>query len=667
MHSPRVVQPLFVHLVVAASLVPSAADASRTAGRNLPAVRVAPVAAATVDFRKLAEAARSPVTAGAQTSATADGPAIPFVIASPFGVGEPKPDDAAEPITLPDAPIGPTVASPPVDYGMPGGTDAVKVGTGTWVVPPGVDGAVGPTRVISTLNNNFVIADRSANVLSTVSIDTFWAATGAVGAYDTRALYDAVNDRFVVAAVSNAGSPSSSVLVGITTTGDPGGTWSVARFDADAPNTSWADFPQVGLHPNWFAVTLTMVPTAGGASTGRMFVLDYPAFRAGTASATIFDPVGVCAAPAMTYGASSSMSVPRHLVSSTGTYALDTITGTGALPVYTTGGTRSRGVTWTQPTGIVLPQKAPISGASACGTPACAVEAPDAQIRTTPIARGGAVWYAQTVGLPAGGFTHTGILWTKLDAATGAVLDGGLIEDPAATQASGAWYAYPALAVNANGDAVITFTRFAADSFPSAAYATRRHGDAAGVTTVVATLRAGADYYNRELLGGRNRWGDYSKAQVDPNDVGFWVQGEYAASRASTDDTAGTTNGSRWATWWGHFSGAIPGEAAPGAGGSATSLRFADSSTLVWPATAGATGYRVYRGIMADLPKLVTSAPESCLRGTSATASLSGLNEVGGPGGMLWYLVTAESAWGEGTVGSATGMPRSLQTTGNCP
>src|SRR5207249_10118435 len=50
---------------------------------------------------------------------------------------------------------------------------------------------------------------------------------------------------------------------------------------------------------------------------------------------------------------------------------------------------------------------------------------------------------------------------------------------------------------------------------------------------------------------GRNRWGDFSTAQVDPSDdQTLWVLQEYAKTRTSTDDGTTGTNGSKWSTWW---------------------------------------------------------------------------------------------------------------------
>lgn len=86
---------------------------------------------------------------------------------------------------------------------------------------------------------------------------------------------------------------------------------------------------------------------------------------------------------------------------------------------------------------------------------------------------------------------------------------------------------------------------------------------------------------------------------------------------------------------------------------------------LTWDAVAGATLYRVYRGAAADLPKLLDGSLDSCLAATSASPSVSGLAAV--PAELVWWLVRAANAAGEGPAGSATAGPRMLDSVGACP
>jgi hypothetical protein len=75
--------------------------------------------------------------------------------------------------------------------------------------------------------------------------------------------------------------------------------------------------------------------------------------------------------------------------------------------------------------------------------------------------------------------------------------------------------------------------------------------DAAGTLREPVMLKAGEDYYHKDFGSGRNRWGDYAKAQVDPtDDASLWVVAEYAKARVGTDDGPSGGNSSRWGTWW---------------------------------------------------------------------------------------------------------------------
>jgi len=170
----------------------------------------------------------------------------------------------------------------------------------------------------------------------------------------------------------------------------------------------------------------------------------------------------------------------------------------------------------------------------------------DARIMSA-VFRNNAIWYVQTIGLPAGGSTHTAAQWVKLDR-NGNDLDAGRIDDPSANSTnSGKWYAYPSLTVNANDDVLIGFSQFSSSTYPAAAYAFRSAADPSGTTRTPVLMKAGEGYYSKTFSGTRNRWGDYSSAQVDPvDDLSMWTVQEY-----SKPPVSGT---SKWSTWWAQIS-----------------------------------------------------------------------------------------------------------------
>ena len=503
-----------------------------------------------------------------------EGALLPLVILQgEAGAESPGAEDeveAEEPLTptpleayaFPVPGLAPLVPSPAPAQSFMGLDDIPRVGTATITIPPDVDGAVGADRILEGLNNNYRLFDKATGaILSTVSINTFWAAAGGGPTFDPKLLFDPVEQRWIAVALSDSRSLASSILLGVSQTSDPGGAWNLFRVLGDSSGVNWVDFPNVGFNKNWIAVNVNLFTLSSNTGNGaRCLIVDYAQARAGSLVATYANGTGFCSAPVATASPTEpTLYVPTHLSSASGTYRLDTITGTPAAPVYTVGTTRSRGTTWTQPTGAILPQAPPLAGASVCGLPACSIETQDAQIRSTPILRSGSIWYTQTVGLPAGGLTRTAVQWTRLDAVTGNVLDGGRIDDPTATATNGGrWFSYPHVAVNGAGDAVVCFSQFSSSQFPAAGYAVRFAADAAGTLREPVVYKPGEDYYHKDFGSGRNRWGDYAKAQADPADpLSVWVVAEYAKARTGTDDGTGGSNSSKWGTWWARIGPAV--------------------------------------------------------------------------------------------------------------
>jgi len=80
--------------------------------------------------------------------------------------------------------------------------------------------------------------------------------------------------------------------------------------------------------------------------------------------------------------------------------------------------------------------------------------------------------------------------------------------------------------------------------------------------------------------------------------------------------------------------------------------------------------YRLYRGTLADLPALVTSAADACVRLEGSGASTGPvLNETpeAVAGRLYWYLVNGVNGSQEGPAGNATTGPRIVNPTGLCP
>ncbi|MBI5305593.1 MAG: IPT/TIG domain-containing protein [Chloroflexi bacterium] len=546
-------------------------------------IPVVPTSSATINFAELAKQ-------HATTPSTSE-PGVNFI--APFmQAPEPTAIGQSAQRTAIAQPVRPSVASPAPALNYMGMDDIAAVGSTLRMIPPDTDGAVGPTRVFVTLNNNYRVQDKTTGAtVSTVSMNTFWAGTGATGNFDPKTLYDPYNNRFIVAGVSNVASPSSSIVYGVSDTSDPNGTWKLYRYIVGATIggvPSWADYPTMGFNKNWVAISVNMFGTTDGLfKESRMLVINYPNLLAGAPTGTLFTGLSDFAVqPAVTYSATeNTLYAPAHWNSSAASYRLNTITGTPASPLYTQGVLKTNSLgAWTVPSGDIQPQAPePVTGATA------KINAGDARILNA-VFRNGNIWYAQTVGLPAGGIiSHLAAQWVKLDT-SGNFVDGGRVEDPTATVSNGGkWYSYPTITVNKNNDVLLGFSQFSSSQYAAAGYAYRQNTDAAGTMRDPYIYKAGEGYYYKTYSGTRNRWGDYSNTQVDPsNDTDLWTIQEYAKPQVGTGNGSGI-----WSTWWAKvaigapptITGLSPFTTAPGGLGftlTVTGTNYIASSIVRW-------------------------------------------------------------------------------------
>jgi hypothetical protein len=407
-------------------------------------------------------------------------------------------------------------------------------------IPPGTMGAVSTNHLMVTLNTQIRIQNRSATALSTVSLNSFWASTGATGIYDPKLTFDPFNSRWIMAATSNADSDSSSILVGASQTSDPTGLWNLIRLDADAANELWADFPSLGFNKDWIVVSANMVTrTSNDFSNTRLFVVRKSNLFAGTAPpVTVFNSAAFTQVPAVTY---SNSLASVYLVEDfngnsggSGFLGISTISGAVGSEVYTD---LTAQPSTPNPWGF-----GPSGGADFApqqGT-ASKIQNGDSRIQNV-VYRNGSLWVAQNAFLPAASPTRTAAQWWQLQP-TGTVQQFGRVDDPTGT----IFYAYPSIAANSQSDVLLGFSVFSGSQFATAGYAFRAAGDAAGTLRNPAVLKAGEATYVKTFGGANNRWGDYSATVVDPaNDLDFWTVQEYASSPdfPNGDD--------RWGTWWG--------------------------------------------------------------------------------------------------------------------
>jgi len=169
-------------------------------------------------------------------------------------------------------------------------------------IPPDTMGAVGPNHAVTTTNEKILVHDRNGVILSTVTLNAFWAVTpnglASPSTFDPKILYDRFNDRFILISTANAQAATSATLIATSQTGNPLGTWNRYSIDADATadgaGGAWADYPSVGFNKNWIVVSINRFGYGNrGTNTYQgpsIYVINKTTAYAGTiAGASVFD------------------------------------------------------------------------------------------------------------------------------------------------------------------------------------------------------------------------------------------------------------------------------------------------------------------------------------------------------------------------------------------
>jgi len=402
------------------------------------------------------------------------------------------------------------------------------------VIPPDTYGAVGPNDLVVTLNSQIRVSDRDGTNPIDATLNSFWSPVGGgSGTFDPRVIYDPYADRWITVACDDARSTTSAILLAVTQTNDPAATWDGYRVDADSGDTLWADFPSIGFNSKWVVVQVNMftITMPNTWTRSHIYVFDRASLYAGSAPFTLIQDVnGFTQAPAATYDMTQNdLFLVEEWNGAFGRLRLSRISGSVGSETLSA---------VAQPIGPAWQSAPPVADHAPQLGSVEKIATNDARIQNL-VYRNGTLWATHTVfsstPLPDG---RASVQWWQLSTA-GGVLQNGRIDDTLGNN----FYAYPSIAVNKFGDALLGFSCFAGTRFASACYAFRKSTDAPGTFQDVATLRAGLASYYKIFTGTRNRWGDYSASVVDPvNDVDLWTIQEYASSPAN-----------QWGTWWGHL------------------------------------------------------------------------------------------------------------------
>ena len=403
-------------------------------------------------------------------------------------------------------------------------------------IPPDTHGAVGPNHVMTVLNSEVAIHDRQGRRLTRLVLEDFWRAHSSVDiGYDPRLRYDAGRDRWLFCVLAEPDSTANALYVGVSQTPDPTGRWNLFRIPRQPGNT-WMDYPTMAVSGPWLLITVNNYTlTAGRSARGTLFAFTAQDLYDGQGRFRTFTD-SVVGAPVEAGPETSTAALISSLD--------DDIGGEGILRISELSGVPGAETFTPEAARLRLPQPWRFSAVADNFGPQLGtnfmLDLGDDRMQQCML-RNSVIWCTHTVFLPAGPApTRAAVQVVEIASEPGAyrLLRQNRIEDPA----SETMYAYPSLAVNQRNDVLVGYSRFSARQFASANFSFRAGSDPPGQFQADTLFKQGEAPFRRSLR--RNRWGDYSAAQVDPLDgLSLWTIQEYAASATP----AGTT---RWATWW---------------------------------------------------------------------------------------------------------------------
>lgn len=394
--------------------------------------------------------------------------------------------------------------------------------------PPDTQVAVGPTDVVEMTNGELEVLSTTGTVLEPRSLASFFGTPSGFEPSDPRILYDGPSGRFfasafnfdpsinaseVVAAVSATSDPSNGwFLYAITTTTDVVTDQPVLGISADKVVLSWNDFSGT---TGAFAGSETWVLQESDMLTGSSLQFA----RLGP------DPTRFRIVPVQNLTPSTTaFAVYNNSCSSTASCT----TRSPAIGVAAITGRPALGdVTWTEADPAIMPTSVPPGALQPNGV--APIDTGDDRFQTA-VWQNGTLWVSGDDGCVPAGDTTTRACSRLIEVNTAT---SSVVQD-ADLGSIGQYQYYPAVGLDGNGDLFVVQTLSSDSLFPSVVAADQPAGSTSFAS---GTLIGGSANYIQLDQTGRNRWGDYSSAAMDPaNPDEMFLAGEYMISGVPEND-----------------------------------------------------------------------------------------------------------------------------------
>jgi hypothetical protein len=412
------------------------------------------------------------------------------------------------------------------------------------VAPPDPNIAVGPSDVVEAANNTLYFFARDGTAEGGLDLNTFVGHPCGPNLTDPRVVFDAATGRFYLSVLSYAYPSSSNCVVVLASplASPRGGNWvgyTLQNSDHTLPNgqIAEADQPGLGFSDNVLAVTWNYFGSADGLFYGSQAdIIQKSDLISGVLAAKTVDSfVGGLFSPQPVVSIGSTGANQFVVANDADKFCVNDGRANAIAVTDFIGQPETSNVSYSTTFSTVSLATAGCSGTQAApqGSVAPTLSTDDDRLLNA-VWSGGVIWTGgDTNCIPSGDtVTRSCLNLDSIGATTGGVVSSTASQLIVGVNA--AYLYYPAVSVDADGNAFIVFDESSSSSYEAVMVASV----VGGVLSAFTTLHTSSTFYDPgpgPCSGSPDncRWGDYSGAAQDPshpNDV--WVVSE---------DTDGTT------------------------------------------------------------------------------------------------------------------------------
>jgi len=400
-------------------------------------------------------------------------------------------------------------------------------------IPPDPYIAAGPTHIMCVDNSRFRIFDKSGVLVKSILADG-WFRTVLTGAsvFDPKVTYDHLSKRWIMVWLHvDDVNQKSYFLLSVSADSIPLGTWYNWCLSSDVnggtPSGNWADYEGVGFDDKAIYFTSNQFQYNGGFRGSKIRIIEKSQLYNNTAGQVTWIDLWDLREPAnfsvRTFGVRPAI----HITTSGDYYLLCTSpyqTGT-FFTLYKISDPTNNPVM--SAVNIPVTQYSSPGGANQLGGGSPLIETGGAGLLNEPKYKNGYIWGVHQIRSGTGN-AYSSVRYLKIDVNTNATAE------DAAMGADGYWHFYPAITLDKDDNAGITYSRSGLTEYIGGYY-TARLNTVPNTFIGSYTLQVGKSNYVKTFGSGRNRWGDYNGIWFDPSDMNnFWMIAEYAETPANT-------------------------------------------------------------------------------------------------------------------------------------